>query len=64
MIIEIGAGTTIPTVRKMSDKISSEYGRANLIRINPDEYQVCNSNSHSLALSGLEGIRKMLGDLK
>ncbi|OQX74815.1 MAG: NAD-dependent deacetylase [Campylobacteraceae bacterium 4484_4] len=39
VIIEIGAGTAVPTVRMMSEKIMRDYN-ATLIRINPGEYDV------------------------
>jgi len=60
VIIEIGAGTTIPTVRKKGNLISNSYKNATLIRINTDEYQVNNEYSYSVPLTGLCGLEKLL----
>ena len=42
VVIEIGAGTTIPSVRHFSQRISYQFG-GRLIRINPDECAVPSS---------------------
>ncbi len=60
VIIEIGAGTTIPTVRKKGNLISNSYKNATLIRINTDEYQVNNEYSYSVPLTGLCGLEEIL----
>lgn len=55
VVIEIGAGKHIPTVRRLSEEISKQYG-ATLIRINPRDYDVPQSQI-SLSLGGLEGLQ-------
>lgn len=58
VVIEIGAGTTIPTVRMMGQSIN-----APMIRINAREAQVLHSRDVSLpmeALTGLRGIERAL----
>ena len=44
MVIELGAGTAIPTVRLASESVSEEL-RANFIRINPREFDVASGLS-------------------
>ena len=39
VVVEIGAGTSIPTIRYMGERMAMT-GRARLIRINPREAQV------------------------
>lgn len=51
VVIEIGAGTAIPSVRRMSDQF------ARLIRINPDAPAVRGSGAVGLAAGGLEALR-------
>jgi len=61
VVIEMGAGTAIPTIRYMSERIGSRQG-VTVIRINPREAHI--SGGHvSLpcgALEGLEGIEARL----
>jgi len=40
LIIEIGAGTAIPTIRQEGEHIAKRYNRAKLIRINPREHTI------------------------
>lgn len=62
VVIEMGAGSAIPTIRFMSERLGQRHG-ARVVRINPREAQI--SGGHiSLpcgALEGLEGIATMLG---
>ena len=51
LVIEIGAGTAIPTVRRMSESVG---GR--LIRINPDEPRLGGAEGVSLECGGLEAL--------
>ena len=51
VIIEIGAGTAVPSVRMHSEWVNREYS-AKLIRINSDEPQVPSNNQHSLGIAG------------
>ncbi len=55
VIIEIGAGTAVPTVRLTGERIARAYG-ASLIRINPREPQ---GASISLAMGAKEALEKI-----
>ena len=59
VIVEIGAGTGVPTVRLQSQRIAERFG-ATLIRINPREYEVPYGHI-SIPMGGLEGIKKITG---
>jgi NAD-dependent SIR2 family protein deacetylase len=52
VVIEIGAGTDIPTVRNLGDNVSGT-----LIRINPREPESSHRNSISIKLGGLEALQ-------
>ena len=52
LVIEIGAGTNIPTVRMTSESV---HGR--LIRINPTEPELGSAEGVSIACGGLEALR-------
>ena len=56
-VVEIGAGTAIPTVRMLSEQ-TSQRRDAILIRINPREPEVPSSGI-GLALNAAEGIRRI-----
>ena len=56
VIVEMGAGTAIPSVRHFSHHISQEYG-AVIIRINPREWQVPSSRDIGFATGSLEALR-------
>jgi NAD-dependent SIR2 family protein deacetylase len=56
-VVEIGAGTAIPTVRHRSEDVAAEFAAA-LIRINPRESEVP-SGGFELALNAAEGIRRI-----
>ena len=56
VVIEIGAGTAIPSVRHFSHRISHEFGGI-IIRINPSESQVPSSMDIGLATGALEALR-------
>lgn len=63
VIIEIGAGKSVPTVRNFSNSILSQYSQSVLIRINPDSPSQHRSKSILLSMRGieaLEGIEKEL----
>jgi NAD-dependent SIR2 family protein deacetylase len=57
VIIELGAGEAVPTVRYKSESIA-RYPDATLIRINPRDYNVPSGNI-SIPLGSLEGIKKI-----
>jgi NAD-dependent SIR2 family protein deacetylase len=52
VVIEIGAGTNIPTVRNLGDNVSGT-----LIRINPREPESSHTNAISIKLGGLEALQ-------
>ncbi|MDF1877814.1 hypothetical protein JHD47_08300 [Sulfurimonas sp. SAG-AH-194-L11] len=56
-IIEIGAGTTIPTIRNIGERLSGNLPNTSLIRINLREPKVYNDKDVGLEIGGLEGIR-------
>ncbi len=56
-VIELGAGTAIPTVRYTSES-AVEQLRGNLIRINPREHSVPTGH-FSMATGALDGIRQL-----
>lgn len=59
LVIEIGAGTTIPTARDFTHAVSFNY-RAPVIRINPQEPEIYGNPSHvSLAMGGMQAIREI-----
>ena len=58
-IIEIGAGSAIPTIRNFGDKLSSFDKNTTLIRINPKEYEVYSEGDIGISLGGLEAITKL-----
>jgi hypothetical protein len=54
-VVEMGAGTSIPSVRHFSHRLAREYG-ARIIRINPRESQVPSSKDVGIPLGALEGL--------
>ena len=59
VVIEIGAGTGIPTIRNFGDVATRDYNTT-LIRINPREDEVHNDGDIGLKLGGLDGIKYIL----
>jgi NAD-dependent SIR2 family protein deacetylase len=57
VVLEIGAGTAVPTVRHLSETIAYKFS-AKLIRINPRDYHVPDGHL-SIAENAAEGIRKI-----
>jgi NAD-dependent SIR2 family protein deacetylase len=55
VVIEMGAGTAIPTIRHTSEQLGRSYG-ARIVRINPREGQIAPPHI-SLACGALEGLR-------
>jgi NAD-dependent SIR2 family protein deacetylase len=55
-IIECGAGTAVPTVRMMCERVAAASDRATLIRINPCQATVP-AGQVSLAMGALEALR-------
>lgn len=62
VIIEIGAGKSVPTIRWFSERIVRDYN-ATLLRINPRDYDIPTSikNGISMPLGGLQAIEMLLG---
>ena len=58
VVIEVGAGTAVPTVRKWSEKISNQLN-AGLIRINLREPEVP-PGAIGIALKASEGILRLV----
>jgi hypothetical protein len=56
-VIELGAGTAIPTVRDMSESVARRL-RGNLIRINPREPEGP-EDCYGIPAGALEGIRRI-----
>lgn len=60
VVIEIGAGKVIPTVRHEGEQLAKHYDHTTLIRINPREYTIDSQIGLSIASGGLEGIKKLM----
>lgn len=56
VVVEVGAGTAIPSVRHFSQRIIHEYG-GRLVRINPREYQVPSSYDVGINTGSLEALK-------
>lgn len=63
VLVEIGAGTAIPSVRYFSRCVSEQYG-ARIIRINPREPEVANANDVSIASGALLALEEIDAALK
>lgn len=58
VVIEMGAGTAIPTIRAMSERIGWQHDQATVIRINVREPDIQTPHI-GLACGALEGLRKL-----
>ncbi|ADR19159.1 SIR2 family NAD-dependent protein deacylase [Calditerrivibrio nitroreducens] len=58
VVIEIGAGTAIPSIRYTGERIISRYN-AFLIRINPREYYTSDENAIGIPSSGLKALESL-----
>jgi NAD-dependent SIR2 family protein deacetylase len=58
LVIEIGAGTAVPSVRHFSEQLGLVHG-ARLVRINPHEPQVPRAHDVSLPLGALEALQAL-----
>lgn len=66
VIIEIGAGRAIPTVRSFSQRVVGQFG-GRQVRINPDDPQVSSSMDVGLQMLGLaclHAINDILSQMK
>ena len=59
-IIEIGAGTAIPTIREEGEHMAKRFSNSKLIRINPRDFEVSDNFGYSIPYGGLEGLKKVL----
>ena len=59
LVIELGAGTAIPTVRRESENIAKYY-HGKLIRINPREFDVDTKYGYSISFGAFEGLKVIL----
>ena len=55
VVVELGAGTAIPSVRHFGERLARRY-RQGLVRINPREHAVPGTGDVSLALGALEAL--------
>jgi len=60
LIVEIGAGESVPTIRRLSERYQTLFN-ADFYRINPKDYQ--NDFGFSIASGGLEGIKELVSKL-
>jgi len=60
VIIEIGAGVALPSIRRLSESLAV-HKNTRLIRINPRHYTVP-SSAISIRAGGLDGIKTLIGD--
>ena len=60
VIIELGAGTAIATVRHQGEQLAKRNPNTALIRINPRDYQIDENIGYSISLGALDGIRAIL----
>ena len=59
VVIEIGAGTAVPTVRWCGERLVNERSNGTLLRINPRDTDIPNTRHISLPMGGLEAIDKL-----
>ena len=58
-IIEIGAGSAVPTIRSFGDRFSRMEEGVALIRINPREYDVADEKNIGISSGGFQGIKQV-----
>jgi len=63
VILEIGAGKTVPTIRNFNDSYSKRHENFKLIRINPIENEVANIDDIGIRGKGLDIIEKIICSL-
>jgi hypothetical protein len=56
VVLELGAGTAIPSVRLFSDSVLIRH-RGRLVRINPRESRVASDRDVGLPMGALEGLQ-------
>lgn len=61
VIIEIGAGTSIPTIRLLGDSWAKKYrDSVKLIRINPRDFHIESDIGYSLSYGAVDGLKKII----
>ena len=61
VIIEIGAGLAVPTIRIFGERMAKRFKRAHLIRINPVDTHLSAYRGMAIRAEGLEGLKMLLG---
>jgi len=61
VIIEIGAGTHIPTIRDESEYIAKDMNSF-VVRINPRDYNIDENLGVGITLGGLAGLKRVIGN--
>jgi len=61
VVIEIGAGTHIPTIREESEYIAKDMN-AFVVRINPRDYDIDEKLGIGITLGGLAGLKRVIGN--
>ena len=59
VVIEIGAGTAVPTVRWQGERLVRERDNGLLVRINPTDTDIPSKRHISLPIGGLEALEKI-----
>ncbi|MCJ8346991.1 NAD-dependent deacetylase [bacterium] len=59
LIIELGAGLTVPTIQMQSNSINSRYQNSYLVRINPNDYQIYGDRASSIPMGSIEGLSNL-----
>ena len=60
VIIELGAGLAVPTIRNFGEKFVKRSKKATLIRINPRDNYISQCFGISLKCGALDGLRQIL----
>ena len=63
VVLELGAGTAIPSVRNFSHRLGRQL-EAPIIRINPRESQVPNDRDVSIGLGAIEGLERLGAEVR
>ena len=60
VIIEIGAGLDIPTIRLHNEALVKQYLNTQIIRINPRDFELDKKYGLSIPLGCLDGLKQIL----
>ncbi|MCO4783948.1 MAG: NAD-dependent deacetylase [Candidatus Cloacimonetes bacterium] len=60
LIIELGAGLSVPTIQIQSNSINSRFKNSYLVRINPRDFEVSGDRSESIVCGALDGLNRLL----